>query len=369
MANLQFAGIDVDDNGFHVALFDTASGQFTDFACRPTAAALVERLERARKPGAELRLCYEATHLGFCLVRQLRARGLACEVIAPSLIPELKGKAQKTNRLDARHLAKCYANGLLTVVHVPDADDEAERDLVRSRRFVTEMLTALKNHITGLAKRLGWDFRQETGKKSYWTETHRVWLSAKVESAPSQATKVHLRLLLGQLEDTLRTQQLYDTEIEHLAETPKYKAKVAALGCYRGIDTTTAMTLATEIGDVRRFSNPRRLTSYAGFDLREYSSGTKEQRFGISKLGNHHIRTAVIESCQFAFAPVRQSRALIKRRAGASPELVEIASRAMARLHKKGGRLIHRGKHRNVAKTACARELLTFVWESLMRVA
>jgi transposase len=50
--------------------------------------------------------------------------------------------------------------------------------------------------------------------------------------------------------------------------------------------------MITEIGDIQRFPHPRQLVSWVGMDIREYSSGGKHNRFGITKHGNRHLRTA-----------------------------------------------------------------------------
>ena len=57
--------------------------------------------------------------------------------------------------------------------------------------------------------------------------------------------------------------------------------------------------------------------------------------------------------------------ALRARRANQPPDLVALVDRAMQRQHDLYWRLINRGKHRNVAVTACARELTGFIWALL----
>lgn len=369
MRNVQFVAVDVDDQGFHVAVIHQITNEIQHFACKPDASTLAGRIEKRRARDCDLRICYEATHLGFSLCRALRAKGYHCDVIAPSLIPNVAGKAQKTDRLDAKALAEYYMKGLLTTVHVPEFEDEQDRDFVRSRRFLVEQMTALKNHITALCKRLGWDYRNETRKKHYWTKSHVEWLEKKAKEASGTRLALNLRILLRQYEHMNDQISLYDEEIDNMATEPHYAEKVKSLVCYRGIATGTAMTVITEIGDIKRFDHPRRITSYVGYDLREYTSSGKQRQFGISKNGNRHIRAAVTEACQLAFAPPKVSKALKERRKEAKAEYVDIADRCMARLYKKGGRLVHRGKHRNVAKTACAREMLCFIWESLRAAA
>ena len=64
---------------------------------------------------------------------QLTQLGVACEVIAPSLVPTKAGDRVKTDRRDAEKLARFYRAGELTAVWVPDAAHEALRDLIGSR--------------------------------------------------------------------------------------------------------------------------------------------------------------------------------------------------------------------------------------------
>jgi transposase len=123
--------------------------------------------------------------------------------------------------------------------------------------------------------------------------------------------------------------------------------------------------MITEIGDVKRFSHPRQLTSWIDMDIREYSSGGKHQRFGITKHGNHYLRTAFVEANQRGYRTTRISKDLKARRAHSAPEFIAIADRCLRRLSSKGNRLLLAGKHPNKVKVACAREMIGFVWESL----
>jgi transposase len=92
-------------------------------------------LKRLKKLGAaaSLRCCYEAGPTGFVLQRELAAAGIACAVIAPSLVPQKAGDRVKTDSRDAVKLARFLRSGDLTEVHVPEASTEAMRDLERCR--------------------------------------------------------------------------------------------------------------------------------------------------------------------------------------------------------------------------------------------
>jgi transposase len=83
--------------------------------------------------GAEDDRQAEAGPTGYVLYWQLTQLGVACEVIAPPLIPTKAGDRVKTDRRDAERLARCHRAGELTAVWVPDAKHEALRDLLRAR--------------------------------------------------------------------------------------------------------------------------------------------------------------------------------------------------------------------------------------------
>lgn len=358
---LLFAGVDVDDKAYHVAIVDKNHKEISQFVCDASPQKLVAKLRKFSSEG--LSVCYEATYIGYSLQRSLTRSGFRCEIVAPSLIPTLPGKKIKTDKLDSISLARYYSQSLLTVIAIPDEDLEGDRDMLRSQGFVQSQIRNIKNHISSYTKRLGWDFRRETALKDYWTLSHRIWLDKKIATIPSKSLQRSIRHLLGLLKSTEATLAQFNEDIEGLAEKDRYAAQTKALRCIRGIDTKSALTLITEIGDVKRFDHPTRLTAYAGLDIVEHSSGGKERKQGISKMGNAHIRRTVVESCQFALFPPRISRNLASRREGVDGTIIQIANKCMHRLHKKGTKLLYRDKPRNKIKTACARELLGFVWE------
>jgi transposase len=92
-----------------------------------------EAVARAVSRWPRVRCCYEAGPTGYGLARQLRARGIACDVVAPGLVPVRPGDRVKTDPRDARKLAWLHAGGLLEAITVPSEQVEALRDLVRQR--------------------------------------------------------------------------------------------------------------------------------------------------------------------------------------------------------------------------------------------
>jgi transposase len=131
------------DESTHIGL-DVHKETIAVAVLRPGSAVCEERLipntpEALRKlvsrfpDRASLRTCYEAGPTGYDTHRLLTSLGVACEVIAPSLIPKRSGVRVKTDRSDARNLARLHRAGELVAVRVPTPAEEALRDLVRAR--------------------------------------------------------------------------------------------------------------------------------------------------------------------------------------------------------------------------------------------
>ena len=368
--NILYVGLDVDDTQYHGSAFNKDTGEALDFKCRPTLKGLLNQLDKLAKhfPGLAIRLCYEASYIGYCLQRDLLSNGVHCDVVSPSSIPSPRGKAVKTDRIDAGYLAQFYANGLLTIVQPPDEVQERDRDLLRSRQKVMQQRTQLRKHLQAVLRRNGLHYKVQTQYKTHWTKHHYGWLERTIEGLPG-SLKVNLELLLRQLKGLNQILTEYGQQIEVLAISPRYQEAVQSLTCYKGIKNIFALTMITEIGDIKRFPHPRKLVSWTGMDIREYSSGGKHNRFGITKHGNRYLRTAFVEANQRGYRTARIGKDVKARRKDTAPESINIADRCLRRLNKKGNRLLLAGKHPNKVKVACAREMVGFVWESLNQVA
>ncbi|HZO51993.1 MAG TPA: transposase [Bryobacteraceae bacterium] len=132
MTKVRFVGLDVHASTIAVAVAE-AGGEVRSLGIIPNRAESIRKLIAKLGPVQHLKVCYEAGPTGYVLYWQLTQLGVACEVIAPTLVPTKAGDRIKTDRRDAEKLAPCYRSGDLTAVWVPDAAHEALRDLVRAK--------------------------------------------------------------------------------------------------------------------------------------------------------------------------------------------------------------------------------------------
>ena len=367
--NILYVGVDVDDKNFHVSSLCLETGEVFEFTTKPTFGALKKILSDLEKKGFKTKTCYEASYIGFSLCRELNKSKLGCEIVALSLIPTSSGKRVKTDKIDCRKLSEYYAKGLLTPIYIPDEKDEEVRNLIRTRSFLVKQRKSLKIYIISQCRLFNLNYITETNSKVYWTKSHLDWLKKKINNM-SEIIKVLFTTLLIQFDKLNEAIESLDNKILELSQEETYKTKSDALNCFYGIDTLTSMVLISELGDIRRFSHPKKLTSYSGLDITEYSSGGKEKKYGITKMGNKQIRTVVAEACQRIKNGSQLSKRLKKNREKVKDKkIIDIADKCFIRLKKKSAKMYFAGKHNNKIKIACARELLNFVWEMLTHIS
>lgn len=322
---------------------------------------MVRKVQRFA-PG-EVRFCYEAGPCGYALQRWIREQGVACVVVAPSLIPRKPGDRIKTDRRDALKLAELLRAGLLTEVHPPTPQDEAVRDLCRAREDAHEDLVRCRHRLSKMLLRRGWTWN---GTHKTWSKGHRLWLrSLKLEHQADQHVLEEYLLAIDQVEQRLRSLEQRVTEVSQL---PAYVEAVSALRCFRGIDTITAMSLVAELHDFLRFDTARGLMAFLGLVPSEHSSGDRDRRGGITKAGNRHARRLLIEA-SWHYRHLPNTSSLKKRRQGQPAEVVAIADKAMQRLHRRFKRMSDKGKPTPKIVVAVARELVGFIWAVLNLLA
>lgn len=316
---------------------------------------LLKQLDKVGTP-AQLHVVYEAGPTGFGLARSLLAKGYTCEVIAPSKTPRRPGDRVKTDARDSVMLAEYSRSGSLCAVWIPDAEDEAVRDLSRAREDAVEARHQARLQLKSFLLRH--DVRY-AGKTS-WGPAHYRWLAEQAFGSDAAQLAFTEYCLTVQAADQ-RVQRMTEA-MERSATQWRFADVVAALQALRGVALVTAVGLVAEIGDLSRFENPRKLMGYLGLVPREHSSGERTSRGSITKTGNKHARRLLTEAAwQYRF-PARISRAAQVRQEGLSEQVRATAWKAQLRLSRRFAALNKRGLQINKACIAVARELAGFVW-------
>jgi transposase len=351
-ATTKTVSVALDVHKSSVRLAAVRADELLDVRTLPYDHAAVERAV-SRWPGA--RVCYEAGPTGFGLYRHLAERGIACEVVAPGLVPARPGERVKTDPRDARKLARLHAGGLLEPIFVPSRELEAARDLVRAREDARLDRMRARHRLSKFLLR-----HERTMPTKCWGVTRRAWLATQEFEFAAQQHAFNDYLQALDLVD--RRIEALEREVRQVAERGPWTELVARLRCLRGIDTLTALGIVCEVGDLARFATAEEFMSFTGLVPSERSSGERRKQGSITKAGNAHLRRLLVEAAWNARRRPQVGYELARRQRDQDPVVVERAWRCQQRLHKRWRRMAARGKPHQKIVVACARELAGFVW-------
>ena len=358
-----YLGLDVHKDSITIAIAEAErNGEIRLFGSVSNDLGRLEiAFNRIRKahPDAQLEVAYEAGPCGFGIARRLKQLDIPCIVAAPSLIPKQPGSPFKTDKRDARTIARLLRAGELTAVYVPEPTDEAIRDLCRSRTDAIDDQRRCRFRLKAFLLRHGYRYQG----KANWSQPHMRYLRELV--LPHPAMKTILEEYLQGIDAAHDRVQRIEASMLTLLESWRLKSAVEALMAFRGFQMVAAMITVSELGDIHRFAHPRQLMTYLGLVSAEHSSGPRQRLGPISRCGNGHQRWLLTECAEHYVLPPKVSKELSRRQENQPQEVCALSWKAQNRLHLRFTRLLARRLPRNKAKVAVARELCGFIWALL----
>lgn len=356
MKKVYYVGLDVHKETVDISVF-LNSRQEPEFEKKMNNdyRKIISQMRKLQETG-DVTVCYEAGCMGFTLKRAFDEAGIECRIVSPGKLPRKPGDRIKTDKRDARILAKTLRSGEAEGIYIPTVEDEAARDYIRARDDVKQELKRVKQQLLKFLLRLGHEY--ET--KVYWTGKHRQWMKGLTfsQGLHHETFETYYTRML-EIEERL---VLMESKIIEIAQSEKYRGSVNLLRCFKGIDYLVALAIVSEIGDFKRFPNAESFMAYLGLVPREYSSGDKRRQGGITKSGNGHLRRLLVEASWHYRYQSPPSKRLTSRRIGQSIEVIAYADKALRRLQKKFTKMLLKGKSKNVSVIAVSRELAGFIW-------
>lgn len=226
-------------------------------------------------PGCCITVVYEAGPQGYTLYETVRRLGHHAVVIAP-----IKGVGVKTDRRDARRIARDYLARRTRPVCVPDEKKRAMRQLLRQRTQIRKDMTRIRNRIKGLTK-----FHGLTGT-----------LRAEFSNA---ANVEYLQFCIEQQEQMYaflkEKREELDRMLTLVAEDRDYRDDVNTLRQIKGIGTLSALELTLNVADMRAFGSGQRFSSYCGLCPGEWSSGATRRQGHITRRGPGRLRGVLVQ--------------------------------------------------------------------------
>ncbi len=345
-------GLDVHARSVVACGLDGDTGEVFERRLTPDHGEIVAWLNDLPGPVAAT---YESGPTGFVLARSINAAGIRCSVAASSKLQRPAGDRVKTDKRDARHLARLLHLGEIVEVAIPSVEQEAARDLFRAREDCRQDLMSARNRLSKLLLRKGIVYYAGTP----WSSNHQRWLRAQRFDNP--ALTIAYDTALETVAAVTDRRERLDAAIVATAADSMFTPVITRLGCLRGISVLTAFGLATEIGDWHRLTG-RSIGAYLGLVPCEYSSGDSRTQGGLTRTGNTHARRLLIEAAWHHRKPYRPGEVMRRRWNAATPAARVRGQAGNRRLHDRWLQFDTRRKRPAVANAAVARELAGWCW-------
>ena len=279
-------GIDVHRRSWTIAIIHGREVLFRG-AIDPRVELLVKVMEKHGVTPSNARIAYEICGCGFWLYDGLAELGFNVTLATPCQIPRVPGRKVKTDPRDAFELATLLQGSLLRGIAIPTPDERALRDPVRTRHTLVCERSSLINVVKAKLMFLGIDYGARL-----WSRKFREWIREQPLPDDYRVSFEALFRVIDALDQEVKT-------IEAKIEEAVVNGRLHFAHLYAtvpGFGKVTIAVLATELRDLRRFSTPDKLVSYVGLCPSEYSSGETIRRGRITRQGNDHVRSVLIEA-------------------------------------------------------------------------
>ena len=356
--NILYVGLDVHKFTIDIAISEKHSNSpARSYGQIDNRFSVLDRvIRKLQSKGSELQFVYEAGPCGYQIYRHLTAKGLACSIVAPSMIPRRPGDRIKTDRRDAINLVRLFKAGELSSIYIPTQEDEAMRDLLRCRDDIRRLERKARQRLLAFLLRNGYRY----SATKHWTKAHMKWLADIKFAHPAQ--QIVFQEYLDAVNECTERVERITGQIRPQVDGWSRALFVEAYQALRGVSLIVATTVVAEIGDMSRFKNPKELMAYLGLVPSEHSSGKTIRRGPITKTGNGHVRRVLVEAAWTYKTVPRKSQTILKRQQGLPKNICDISWKVQTRLCTRYWRLLMKGKVKQTIVTAIARELSAFIW-------
>jgi len=195
------------------------------------------------------------------------------------------GHNHRSDSHDARQLARLARvdPGLLHPVDLRHSGEQADLFVIRARAVLVEARTMLINFARGITKALGHRLPDSASQN----------FAQRVREAVPEALRSAVLPLLDVLEEMASQIEIYNTEVETLAEQ-RYP-QTRWLKQVPGVGTLTALTFVLTVGDPQRFAHSRDVGAFLGLVPQRRQSGQQDPHLGISKGGDRYLRRLLVQ--------------------------------------------------------------------------
>jgi transposase len=285
-----YAAIDIHKHAFQAAVLDPQSGEVVEARFSADRESLARWAEEWR--GRISAVAVEATTGWRWVWRELSARGFEVRLAEPVQARALLGRRRsaKTDRLDARWLARLLAKEMLPESWIPPEEIQRLRDRTRLRKALAEDRRRWGQRLHAFLMHEGWPCARSRLLKPVGLR----WVASLQLPAHAQLQVDSLLAIINALDAQLEP---VESELRRFARADQ---RCQALQSIYGIGPMLACHLLAEIGQACRFRRGEQITRLAGLDPVVDESGETRRRGHLAKAGSPHLRWALVEAAVHA---------------------------------------------------------------------
>lgn len=323
---MKYCGIDLASKTSAFCILDEQGELVWEGKCATEEEGFVQAL---RGPGW-MRCVVEASPLSEWVAGVLESLGHEAVVVDPRKAKAVITTKRKTDRLDARNLARMGLTGWYTEVHRKSAEARLLRSQLVARKGLVSVQQQLSNRIGGLLR------------------AHGVRLGA-VSSAAFEARVVErarercpglLPALSALLESWASVRASLSVLTRHLKATVRQDKVCGLLMTAPGVGPLVSGAYVATVDDPNRFTDGEQVAAYLGLVPSVHQSGESEYRGRITREGDALLRYLLVEAAHVLLTRTRGDSALkrwgqrLAKRKGAAKAKVAVARKLAIILHR-----------------------------------
>lgn len=325
MDSLLFAGIDLHEKFCFITVMDKDGKILKENKVFNEEDEILLFFKEFKSP---IKAAVEATYNWYWLVDFLEEMGIDIQLANPYKTKIIGESKTKTDKIDARALANLLRMNYLPTCYIADKTTRDNREYLRTRIFLVQMQTAIKNRLHCLLDKHN---VHSPGADLFGTKGLEFLKTLCFDEKTQKSCQA-----------LLDTFQSLHSEIKQMDKAIKLSSRenetAQILETIPGVGSLSALMIINEIGDFSRFSCVKKLIAYSGMFSSTYSSGGKTHHGSITKHGNKYLRWILIQA--------------------ASAVVCSGKDRRLMRLYQR----IKFKKNHGVAKVALAKEILTIAY-------
>lgn len=270
----------------------------------------------AKKYGECAAVCESTGNMWLKTFDALEKNNIPAKLANPMKLKAISEASTKTDKVDAKMLARLLAADMIPECHVPDRATRGRKQVLRHRISLVQDRTRVANRTGRMLDK--YDVRMPHGRM---ISAKNLEMLAGTR-LPDENDGYVLRQNVKQMENLNQMIADADRTIRGMARMNEDARLIMSM---TGIDAFGALLIALEIDGVKRFDNPKKLVSWAGLCPTVHQSGRAMYHGRMKKDSNRRVNWMMIQAANVAVRHDERMKEVYERARKSHPHQVAIS--------------------------------------------